>query len=186
MNYKKMSLRAMMLALVVGLFAGFTSCSNSDDNNSSTSTEDTSIPVSGVMQCNFEPSEDQLAIFDFTVEYTDESGQTKTEAITGAWEKKVTFKTLPAKASLTIKRTLKPNVELTKDSYNVGRSLTANVLALKADGTKAGLGKTPASGSIKSAIGKDKVEKYAQEKAVVISFSYTISNKANAEGEYVY
>lgn len=186
MNYKKMSLRATMLALVAVLFAGFVSCSKSDDNNnSSTPSEGTSTPVSGIMECKFAPSEDQLTIFDFTAEYTDESGQVKTETITGEWEKKVIFKTLPAKATLTIKRALKPNVELTKDSYNVGSSFTANVQALKADGKNASFGK-PLSTSSKSSIGKDKVERYAAEKAVVHSFSYTISNKANAEGEYVY
>ncbi len=185
MNYKKMSLRATMLALAVILFAGFTSCSSSDDNNNSTSTEDTSIPVSGIIQCKFTPSEDQLTIFDFTVEYTDESGQSKTETITGAWEKEVTFKTLPAKATLSIKRSLKANVELTKDSYHVGYSLSTNILTLKANGQSAGDGKL-FSTSPKFSIEMDKVEQYAKEKAVVYSFSYTISNKANAEGEYIY
>ncbi len=183
-----MSLRATMLTLVAVLFAGFTSCSKSDD--SSTPSETTSsVPVSGVMECEFTPSEDELTVFGFTAEYTDESGQTKTEEIAGKWSKRVTFKSLPAKASLTITRSLKPNVELTKDKYTFGTSVSTSIYALKADGTKAGVGQAPSSGSLKETMAKDKVELHKEikmKKPVVFSFSYTISNKANAEGEYVY
>lgn len=51
-------------------------------------------------------------------EYTDENGATKTEAITATkWKKQINFSSLPAKGLISIKRTLKANVELEKKSY---------------------------------------------------------------------
>ncbi len=45
MNYKKMSLRALMLGFMAVLFAGFTSCSSSDDDENKT-VEENNAPTS--------------------------------------------------------------------------------------------------------------------------------------------
>ena len=117
MNYKKMTFRASMLGLIVMLFAGLVSCS-SDDDDKNIPVEETKVPTTGAIVFLYAATEDELSICDMIAEYTDENGATKTEAITATkWKKQINFSSLPAKGLISIKRTLKANVELEKKSY---------------------------------------------------------------------
>ena len=69
---------------------------------------------------SFEPQADQLEVFDLTAEYTDFSGNTQTEPVTGIWKKTFACEKFPSDFSLQIVRTLKTGVEYTKDSYGIG------------------------------------------------------------------
>ena len=117
MNYKKMTFRASMLGLIVMLFAGLVSCS-SDDDDKNIPVEETKVPTTGAIVFLYAATEDELSICDMIAEYTDENGATKTEAITATkWKKQINFSSLPAKGLISIKRTLKANVELEKKSH---------------------------------------------------------------------
>lgn len=185
MNYKKMSLRALMLGFMAVLFAGFTSCSSSDDDENKT-VEENNAPTSGVLSCSFEPSEDELALCNITAEYTDASGKIQTEEITGKWEKKITFTTLPTKVSVTLKHSLKANVELSKESYHFGGLWDDVVYAIKKDGSKYWPIQMGPRLIHNNAVGKAKVEDFITRTAVLKTISYTISNKPNEDGSYIY
>ncbi len=116
-----MSLRALMLALVTVLLAGFASCSKSDDDNTQTTPVTPTKEMTGcTFTINVETSEDELAIGNVTIEYLDENGKTQSENITEKeWSKTLTYNTFPAKAAYTLKHKLKEGVELTKEKYSL-------------------------------------------------------------------
>ncbi len=163
----------------------FTACSSDDD--SSKNDAEASTPVTGVMMCYFEPSEDELTLFDVTVEYTDASGKQQTETITGAWKKTITYTTLPVNVSMVVKQSLKPNVEMTKDSYKLGGQVSCLLHALKSDGESAHIyGSVIPNSVFNLTYPKGKVETYATKHATLVNYAYTISNKANSEGAYIW
>lgn len=130
MIYKKMSLRAMMLALAAVLVAAFASCSKSDGDK-----EDEDIPAAkATVTYEFEPCADELEFFDMTAQYLDGSGTMQTETITGKWKKEITYTTLPAKVKIIISHAIKPNVELTKETYLFDYKYTRDIKAYSANG----------------------------------------------------
>ncbi len=189
MNITKMNFRAMMLCLLVVLFAGsMVSCSGDDDNSGDeTPGDDTSVPVAGAMSCDFVPTDDELALFDVTAEYTDASGKVQTEVITGEWKKTVTFTSLPANATLTIRQSLKSDVKLTKESYKLGGKMTYGFSALNSAGKAVSFKGTLLPETVHNlSIGKDRVEEFATKNPVLADYAYTISNKANSEGYFIW
>lgn len=187
MNFTMMKFRAMMLCLLVMLFAGsLISCSSDDDDSPKreTPTEDTEVPTSGTAMFYFTPSEGDLLLCDVTIEYTDASGKLQTETITGEWKKQIKFASLPANGTIAIKRSLKANVELAKDHYKFGYTEQSVFYANYASGAKPAGHNHGSSANI--SIGKDKVEHYVVDRhPVIISYSYTIDKKKDSDGSFV-
>ena len=158
MNYKKMTFRASMLGLIVMLFAGLVSCS-SDDDDKNIPVEETKVPTTGAIVFLYAATEDELSICDMIAEYTDENGATKTEAITATkWKKQINFSSLPAKGLISIKRTLKANVELEKKSYQFSSHSLLITVAIFDQNKKTVDSATSGSTNSYLSVGKDKVE----------------------------
>ncbi len=140
-----MTLRALMLALVTVLLAGFSSCSKSDDDNTKTTTTPETpatpeTPTKELTGCTFtlevEASEDELAIGDVTIEYLDENGKTQSESIKEKkWSKTLTYTAFPAKVAYTLKHKLKEGVELSKESYNLNLGIKPTCYIVFSDKT---------------------------------------------------
>ncbi len=60
-----------------------------------------------VVAFSCEPNSALLAIANLTVSYTDENGDTKTEALTGPFSKRITIKKFPMSGSFKVRATLK-------------------------------------------------------------------------------
>ena len=158
-----MTFRASMLGLIVMLFAGLVSCS-SDDDDKNIPVEETKVPTTGAIVFLYAATEDELSICDMIAEYTDENGATKTEAITATkWKKQINFSSLPAKGLISIKRTLKANVELEKKTVDSATSGSTNSYL---------------------SVGKDKVEEYIKKESSNTYYSYVLDKKKNAQDSY--
>lgn len=168
MNYKKMTFRASMLGLIVMLFAGLVSCS-SDDDDKNIPVEETKVPTTGAIVFLYAATEDELSICDMIAEYTDENGATKTEAITATkWKKQINFSSLPAKGLISIKRTLKANVELEKKSYQFSNHSLLITIAIFDQNKKAVDSATSGSTNSYFSVGKDKVEEYIKKRVLIL------------------
>lgn len=114
-----MILRTLMLALVAVLFAGFTSCSKSSDD------EPKSKELTGfTLTIDVATTEDELAVGNLVIEYLDENGKKQAENITKTqWSKTLTFKNFPATTAYSLKHSMKDGVTLSKEKYNLGLSI---------------------------------------------------------------
>lgn len=184
MNYKKMTFRASMLGLIVMLFAGLVSCS-SDDDDKNIPVGETKVPTTGAIVFLYAATEDELSICDMIAEYTDENGATKTEAITATkWKKQINFSSLPAKGLISIKRTLKANVELEKKSYQFSNHSLLITIAIFDQNKKAVDSATSGSTNSYFSVGKDKVEEYIKKESSNTYYSYVLDKKKNAQDSY--
>ncbi len=176
MNYKRMSFRALMLALVTVLLAGFASCSKSDDDNKDNQGQ-SEVSTSAIINLYYTATEAELSICDMTIEYTDAAGATQTEALTSTkWSKQIKYSSLPANGTIVIKRALKANVELTEKSYKFSdNSLTWTVFTYNAQGTKTA-GPISYGDTTAFAAGKDDVQKYVNGHSKY-TITYTIDPK---------
>ena len=182
MNYKKMTFRASMLGLIVMLFAGLVSCS-SDDDDKNIPVEETKVPTTGAIVFLYAATEDELSICDMIAEYTDENGATKTEAITATkWKKQINFSSLPAKGLISIKRTLKANVELEKKSYQFSSHSLLITVAIFDQNKKTVDSATSGSTNSYLSVGKDKVEEYIKKESSNTYYSYVLDKKKNVSG----
>ena len=173
MNYKKMTFRASMLGLIVMLFAGLVSCS-SDDDDKNIPVEETKVPTTGAIVFLYAATEDELSICDMIAEYTDENGATKTEAITATkWKKQIS-----------IKRTLKANVELEKKSYQFSSHSLLITVAIFDQNKKTVDSATSGSTNSYLSVGKDKVEEYIKKESSNTYYSYVLDKKKNAQDSY--
>lgn len=184
MNYKKMTFRASMLGLIVMLFAGLVSCS-SDDDDKNIPVEETKVPTTGAIVFLYAATEDELSICDMIAEYTDENGATKTEAITATkWKKQINFSSLPAKGLISIKRTLKANVELEKKSYQFSSHSLLITVAIFDQNKKTVDSATSGSTNSYLSVGKDKVEEYIKKESSNTYYSYVLDKEKNAQDSY--
>lgn len=186
MNFTKMNFRAMMLSLLVMLFAGSVVSCSSDNGDNSKDEPSVSIPAKGVMECYFKPSGDNLTLFDITVEYTDATGKVQTETITGEWNKTITYTTLPVNATMVVKQSLKPNVELTKDTYKVSCYENCFCTSLYSNGSIGDYCGSKVPQLSDFTIRKDDVAKYAEKNTILVKYAYTFSNKKNSDGKYIW
>ena len=118
-------------------------------------------------------------------EYTDENGATKTEAITATkWKKQINFSSLPAKGLISIKRTLKANVELEKKSYQFSSHSLLITVAIFDQNKKTVDSATSGSTNSYLSVGKDKVEEYIKKERSNTNYSYVLYKKKNAQDSY--
>ncbi len=181
MSYKKMKLRALMLGLMAILFAGFVSCSNSDDE------EDNPQPteVAGIaFTLDVESSEDELAIGNVVIEYLDANGKNLTESITEKkWNKTIYFYKLPANVAYTIKHSMKEGVELNKDKYTLSMSVTPSCNVIFSDNSSKPsaeayfIGKTFSETTPKDYVS----EVFKKKNGIITSYEYTIKKSASGE-----
>ncbi len=193
MDYMKKSLRTFTLAFAAVLVAVFTGCGNGDDGeanpttDSSTQGGDTTTPLYGMLYCNFTPSDDEIAMFDITAEYTDETGNLKKDTVTGAWKKTVVYKTLPVKPVLTIKQTIKPGVGYSEKA-NVGFELSWLFSVVSNGKNPFGDKGYWSNGSSSYFRGKnqEQFDKWMTMHATIVDRTFTISNTPNESGYYVF
>ena len=135
---------------------GAASCSD-DDKKDNEPQNPTESPMVTKVEYTFsiEPNADQFDIFDLTAEYTDFSGNTQTEPVTGIWKKTFACEKFPSDFSFQIVRTYKNEVEYTKESYGIGYSYSRTTKIFLSDGTSK-VGPMSSSSSNLSAT-KDKI-----------------------------
>lgn len=170
-NIFYMSATALM-TLMVG-------CSSDDDENNDNGNSNNSDKevTSATYTLGLSYTDDHLALFDMNVEYTTPSGEKRTEPITGAWSKTVEFTSFPSAFSLTVTQTLKPGVELTKETYKMGATVTEEKRAYNAEGKV--LRTINSNMDTYLSIRADQVEQYATKHQKVFNLSFTI--KLNAD-----
>lgn len=182
MNYKEKNLRALMLALVAVLLTGFTSCSKSDDNNGDNTTKENTVPVAAIVKFAYTATQEELSICDVIAEYTDADGKNQSEAITTtSWTKSITYSSLPANGTISIKRTLKENAELTQDEYNFTKESPIQEVELyNSEKVKIATEKLRSYSRASYTLGKDDLAEFLEH--YDFSYSYTLDTKMNSEG----
>lgn len=119
MNVTQSGLKNLFLGLLAITTLTFvTGCS--DDDNDGKDIVPEKVVASAAYTINLSYSDDELALFDLTAEYTTPTGEKQTEPVTKDWTKTVVFETFPATFSCKVTRKLKEGVELTKDHYTMG------------------------------------------------------------------
>ncbi len=171
---------ALTLALMTALSVGFCSCSNGDDDEEPQTTE-----ISGVaFTVNVESTEDELAIGNVTIEYLDGNGKEQTENITEKdWSKTIIYNKFPAKVSYTLKHSMKDGIELEKEKYTLGMSITQTCHVIFSDNTTKPSAEAYFIGkSFSDRTTKDYVAQvFSKKGGVVFSPTYTIKKSASGE-----
>lgn len=87
----------VLCAFLVALTAtSLTSCDDEKDN-----------VEPKVVSFSCEPNEPLLELFDLTISYTDENGDTKSQALTGPFSKRLTITKFPASGAFKVRATLR-------------------------------------------------------------------------------
>ena len=193
MDYMKKILRAFAFAFAAVVVAVFSGCSKSDDGEATPTTDpsaqggNTTTALYGMLYCNFTPSADEVAMFDITAEYTDETGNLKKDTVTGAWKKTVVYKTLPVKPTLTIKQALKPGAGYS-ETANVGFELSC-LFSVVSNGKNPFGDKgyySDGNGSYFRGKNKEQFDKWMTMYATIVDRTFTISNTPDESGYYVF
>jgi hypothetical protein len=151
----------MTLAAILCCTALFTSCGK--DNPTQPDAPDTT-PVSAVMAYAFTVTDDLFGAFNLTVEYYDENGVVKTEAMTSKeWTKTVKTTKLPATLGARLKMQLKDGFDSSKEGvFSAKHSYGYEYCVVNKSNEK--LGATVSSGSSGGSDMKyEKVPAYAQK-----------------------
>lgn len=189
MNFKKKTMRAMMLGLATVLFAGFVSCSSSDDDDNKPlppTPEPPTVEMTGVaFSINVEASPDELAMTDVTIEYLDEDGTTKTENITERkWSKTFNYTKFPADVAFTVKHSMKENVELTKEQYYCDIEVRPACYIMFSDSTTKASEEAYFASISKSISGKKKehiADEVKKKDGVIMSSKYILKKSSSGK-----
>lgn len=177
MNYKKMSMRALLLSCVTVLFTGFASCGSSNDVPEPPSTEITGFDLT----IDIVSTRDELAVGNVTIEYLDENGKVQTENITEQkWSKTIKYNKFPANVAYTIKHSMKEGIELSKDEYTLGMEIKPTCYVVFSDKTskpssQAFYGKSYTKDSRKV----DVAGEFNKKNGVVLSTQCTVQKSEN-------
>ena len=173
MNVTKDKLQNLIYGfLAIAAVAIATGCSNDDDDNGDDVISD-KVVASASYTLDLSYTEDQLALFDISAEYTSPKGEKVTEPITKEWSKTVKFDAFPSTFTLVVTQKLKEGVELTKERYKLGCKKKETTIALYADGSVADNKMTGNETNL--TVGADKIEQYAEEHKEDHNISFTIS-----------
>lgn len=99
------------------------SCGSDDDDKVKTQ----------VVTMQFEANDDFMSLLDISVVYTDENGNTKTEAMNGKFSKTLTISNFPASGTFCLKTT--PKSSFTEGRYNPSLQYTLNIGGLSKSNT---------------------------------------------------
>ena len=175
MNVTKDKLQNLIYGfLAIAAVAIATGCSNDDDDNGDDIISD-KVVASASYTLDLSYTEDQLALFDISAEYTSPKGEKVTEPITKEWSKTVKFDAFPSTFTLVVTQKLKEGVELTKESYKIGSKKIETVKVLYADGREAYNKLSGSDNNPAYSLGADKIEQYAEKKREDHNISFTIS-----------
>lgn len=136
----------------------------------------------GQLELIFQPTTDQLALFDITVTYTDANGTQQTEPITANWHKTIhiNLDQMPFTEKWQVKQTLKENVSFSKTLYQVGAT-TSYALTTIYSNNQPSQGKHYSTNSIMT-IGANQVANYAERMQKPVNTTLVITpNEAKNE-----
>lgn len=172
MNVTQSGLKNLFLGLLAITTLTFvTGCS--DDDNDGKDIVPEKVVASAAYTINLSYSDDELALFDLTAEYTTPTGEKQTEPVTKDWTKTVVFETFPATFSCKVTLKLKEGVELTKERYKMGLVKNGTYKVQYKDGSvEVREGQQQAS---ELTIAADKVKEYADRQNEKKGSSFTIS-----------
>lgn len=172
MNVTQSGLKNLFLGLLAITTITFVTGCSDDDNDSKDIVPEKEV-ASAAYTINLSYSDDELALFDLTAEYTTPTGEKQTEPVTKDWTKTVVFETFPATFSYKVTLKLKEGVELTKERYKMGLVKNGTYEVQYKDGSvevRNGLYDTK---QLTIAVGK--VKEYAADQNKKKSSSFTIS-----------